>query len=508
MRVQIAPGISAEVPESELPKFLAERKAQLEANPLIGYVPNSPRHVAYHSAQTRIAGLIGGNRSGKSVAGVVDDLIQALPEEWVPDHLKQYKRWHPPFFCRVVTPDLGHTLQEVLDAIREWCPPGAMKGGSFDSAYRKDKRIFELECGSRFDFMSFETDLDKFGGVSRHRIRYDEEPPGEKGRQIRKAGLQRIRDTQGDERWTLTPEFGLSWLYTDIWENRGPEVEERVWANDEMVLVRATTYDNPHVPRDETADKAMTDEEYKVKVLGEFFHLKGLVYGAFRESANDKGPGHVVDVPSAQHVQGLPEILVGIDPGVRTTGVVFCGFDRDNHMLIFDELYLHYEDEEDIPERVAKEIKLKEAEWKIKPKWYIIDPSSRNRTGITGQDVQAAYHRAGIPVYPGNNSVQAGIFEMRRRMASDLISVSCACEKWLWERRRYRMNDTSDKFEVVKQDDHLLDPTRYVAMAHPLPSAQPSQDALPPARWVPGTAPPADFRPRTPNTAPPMGRFS
>jgi hypothetical protein len=33
------------------------------------------------------------------------------------------------------------------------------------------------------------------------------------------------------------------------------------------------------------------------------------------------------------------DVYVGIDPGIARGGVVWCGFDRDNVMLVFDELY-------------------------------------------------------------------------------------------------------------------------------------------------------------------------
>ncbi len=458
MRLEVAPGVFAEVPEAQAKEVLADLKSQREANPLLGYFPHE-RQKPFHAAKTRIKGIIGGNRSGKSVAGAVDDLIQALPEDWVPEHLRAYKKWHPPFYGRVITPDLGSTMQAVLDALKEWTPPSQLEGGSWDSAYRIDKRQLTLACGSRFDFMSYETDLDKFGGVARHRIRYDEEPPGEKGRRIRLAGLQRLRDYQGDEVWTLTPEFGLSWLHEDIWEHKGPEVAERVWENDRMVLVRAATFDNPHVPPDEDADEAMTEEEYRVKVLGEFFHIKGLVFDEFDIKR------HVVPKPEVKHVQNL-QTIVGIDPGYRTTGVSFIGFDKDNMALVYDELYLHKEAA--LPEATAEQIRMKLAQWKVKHPRFVIDPVARNASLQTGhENIESAYHRAGVPVVSGNNKVEAGILEVKRRLQSkqSALLVASHCQNWLKERGSYRMDDREDgAFAVVKQNDHLMDATRYVLM--------------------------------------------
>ena len=52
-------------------------------------------------------------------------------------------------------------------------------------------------------------------------------------------------------------------------------------------------------------------------------------------------------------------MYVGIDPGIRRGGVVWVAFDRDNHMLVFDELY---PGSETVPE-IAKQIHAKNRLW-------------------------------------------------------------------------------------------------------------------------------------------------
>src|SRR3954471_11680253 len=96
VRLEVAPGLFLEDPSEQV---LAEIKSQREANPLTGYFPHSqqlPFHEAI-GAKTPIVAFFGGNRSGKTHCSVADDLIQALPKEWVPEHLLPYKRWDPPF---------------------------------------------------------------------------------------------------------------------------------------------------------------------------------------------------------------------------------------------------------------------------------------------------------------------------------------------------------------------------------------------------------------------------
>jgi hypothetical protein len=52
-------------------------------NPLLTYRPLESQ-AAYHASPPRSNAFMGGNRSGKTVAGVVDDLIQAVDEEPCP----------------------------------------------------------------------------------------------------------------------------------------------------------------------------------------------------------------------------------------------------------------------------------------------------------------------------------------------------------------------------------------------------------------------------------------
>ena len=116
---------------ADLKKF----KALVETNPLWSYNPHPKQH-DYHCADTFIAAFIGGNRSGKTTAGVVDDIIQAVDREALPPWLAQYKRWEGEFYCRIVVPDLVSTLEGVLlPTIRSWVPKDQLKSGSWDRAY-------------------------------------------------------------------------------------------------------------------------------------------------------------------------------------------------------------------------------------------------------------------------------------------------------------------------------------------------------------------------------------
>jgi hypothetical protein len=399
------------------PRVQEQLRAFLEAkraNPLQGYFPHGKQR-PFHRSQLDVKLFVGGNRSGKSTAGVVDDLIQAVDKEYLPAHLQPYKKWEPPFFCRVVTPDFAKTLQAVTEVIRKWCPKAQMLGGSWEKAWSQQEKVFRLANGSFIECMTYEQDLDKFGGTARHRIHYDEEPDGEKGELIRQECVTRLIDYNGDELFTFTPLSGLSWIFDGLWEERGKEVESQVWVSGSMIAVQADMDDNPSLDEDgkRKALAAYPEKVREARKRGDFTHFKGLVYEEFDHAR------HVAKQrPTPEHVKSL-DTLVAIDPGIRTTAVVFLGFDNDNVALLYDELYLH--DKAAIPENVAQAIRATLKKWRTSSDWNYIDPSARNRNLVTGENLESAYQRAGISVIPGNNEVENGIFEVKRRLESNPV---------------------------------------------------------------------------------------
>jgi hypothetical protein len=472
-----------------------------DENPLTGLYLNE-KQSAFVGGRQKTKLFVGGNRSGKTTAGVCDDLIQCLDEKWIPAHMRKFKQWQAPCFIRIVTPDYGKTMQAVLEAVRKWVPRQALRKGSWDGGWSEQGKVLSFANGSLIEIMTYEQDLDKFGGTARHRIHYDEEPDGEKGEAIREECVTRLIDFNGDELFTFTPLNGLGWMFDGLWEQKGPEVAHQVWVNDEMVVVQSDMDDNPTLSEEGKA-KALAAYPEKVREArkrGDFTHFKGLVYEEF-----DYGKHVLKERPTINHVRSL-DTLVAIDPGIRTTAVSFLAFDADNVALVYDELYLH--DQAAIPANAAKAIKAKLKLWRTTADWYYIDPSARNRNLVTGENVQSAFQREDIVCQPGNSEVEAGVWELKRRLESTPtgLLISPHCEKFLWEMRRYRFDDKEDgTFAVLKKDDHLMDATRYACMARTwyapvVPERLPTQPT-----FEPNFQPPyREERFENPNT-PPLG---
>ena len=139
--------------------LLDEALELLEANPLQGYFPHE-KQMAFHKADSKVKVFIGGNRSGKTTAGVCDNLIQALDRDVIPERLLPYKKWEAPFYCRIVTPDFTRTMAAVLEAVRKWVPSDQLLGGTWEKAWDKQNRILRFANGSFIEAMTYEQDLD------------------------------------------------------------------------------------------------------------------------------------------------------------------------------------------------------------------------------------------------------------------------------------------------------------------------------------------------------------
>jgi phage terminase large subunit-like protein len=425
---------------------LEELRAQ---NPLTAYVPHG-KQVAFHSSADPLRAFLGGNRAGKTTAGINDHLIQALDPEWVPGHLKAFKRWQPPFYCRVVIPDLGQTLEGVtLQKIREWCPPSQLRGGSVDQAWDTRLRVLRFENGSWFQFLSNDQDIDKFGGAALHAILYDEEPRED----IRRESMMRLIDYGGIETFTMTPLMGMSWMFTEIYE---PWEQGKL---DGATVITVDMDDNPHL--NETTKRralaGLSSEERQARKGGRFVHFAGLIYPEFSRER------HVI--PAIQSVPEGVTVLTGIDPGIRhMAAIVFAYLDFEDTLVVFDEIAMQGSNVAQVCEEYWRRCQ----RWDVRPRWNVIDPSARNREQSTGKGLQDAYTRGGVYTILGQNAHELGFNIGKERFETDRIKITADCPELIRQLLKYRWRSPPRTAEgaipeaPVRKDDHLCDASRYL----------------------------------------------
>jgi phage terminase large subunit-like protein len=453
------------LPESERAQaqaLLDAYEARIAENPLEAYEPH-PKQVEFHEGTEQIKAFLGGNRSGKTTAGVLDDLIQACDEDAIPEHLRRFKKFQPPFHCRIVCPGEDVLYAVVHQKLREWCPRGQLVGDGFARAYEKSRGILHFKNGSFFDFLTYGQDLDKFGGTAKHRIHYDEEPP----RDIRMEGKVRLTDYKGaDEIFTMTPQKGMDWMFDEVWEP---------WQHGTFrgKVIVVDMDDNPYIDSEQKkiALEGYSKEELQARKSGRFVHFHGMIYGEFDRNL------HVI--PEVSEVPPASRVYVGIDPGMRhEAAVVWTYLNPEDTMVLFDELGLQGH----TVKQVAEAIKLRNMRWgqrthkgeivPLKPDWYVIDPSARNIMHQTGRSDQMDFTDHGIVTILAQNSVTHGINRVKERLQAHRLLVTANCQTTIDQFRKYRWSTpkkTEDEAseKPVKADDHMLDALRYVIASRP-----------------------------------------
>ncbi len=440
-------------------QLFREWEALHKANPLLGYEPASVKHHTVHLSNAKIRAIFGGNRAGKTTTATVDNILCMTPAELVPPHLQVYDHGRCPFYLRVVVPDIKRTGEVIRQAYRDWTPKALLKGGSFERSYDKTNDVLRLECGCFVEFLSTEMDLNKFGGSSRHRIHYDEEPP----ELYRTESAFRVIDTGGDELFSLTPLSGLTYLYRDVWKKRDePGID--AWT---IGIRDNRTLDEEAIAHALSLIK--NDAERAQREFGVFAERGGQVYAQF---LTRRRPAPTKD--ELEHT----DILVGIDPGARYTGLVWVAFNKHGRALAFAAAKLENSD----VKRTAQIIKKVNAAWGIDTDeaTYVIDPSAVNRSLDTGRSYEAALSLEGIYCVHGQNAVEPGIAHVQMMLRLGYFTYSEQLGKLEDEAIEYAWEEREDgKAVPVKKNDHILDALRYALMHRPW-TPEPGDLWLPP----------------------------
>jgi hypothetical protein len=172
------------------------------------------------------------------------------------------------------------------------------------------------------------------------------------------------------------------------------------------------------------------------------------------------GAGKIYEIPEETFVMDpfpIPDHWYqsyGLDVGWNRTAAIWVAEDRDADVAYFHSE--HYAAEE-LPAIHAAAIKGRGA-------WIpgVIDPAARGRSQIDGEKLIELYQAAGLDLEAADNSVEAGIYEIRQRLLGGRLKVFRNCANWLAEYKLYRRDE---KGKVVKKKDHAQDAGRYAIMS-------------------------------------------
>lgn len=424
------------------------------------YEAASPKHLNLHRSMKKIRAIFGGNRAGKTRWGWQEVI-------WTLYGLHPYHDPYPsPIQIRICCVDEDHGIKEVMMPYwKELLPEGTYH-------YYAEPKVLEVSVGdgkvAHIKFLTYQMDLDKFGGAKYHLVWMDEEP---KFRAQYVQNMMRTVDTKGKLLLTMTPLYGLTWAYDEILEARNPAMVD---------YEKVSIYDNKYLDKAEIemVEKNVDPDMRDAVIYGEFVSPSGLIYKSF-DSVH-----HIIDPPQIGHILDQQWMtILGIDTHESDRNphaVVFCAFTKGNELIVFDEIL-----EECLIGELAELIKEKLKSWKIDYRFGVIDISAKS--AISGINHKAELIRCGIKKLETADKSKDTVQEGRSKIKSLLdyeydeetkvykkkpgLFVSRDCQQTIWEFRHYiyanwassKMQDQRNpKEEARKKDDHLLDALRYV----------------------------------------------
>jgi hypothetical protein len=143
-----------------------------------------------------------------------------------------------------------------------------------------------------------------------------------------------------------------------------------------------------------------------------------------------------------------------LDVGWNRTAALWGTWNRDSDTVyLYDEYYVGEQ-----PPQVHADAMLARGRWIP----GVIDPASAGSNQKDGSALADEYRSLGLDLAFADNTVEAGIHAVYRRLVSGRLKVFKTLSNWRSEARLYRRDE---KGKIVKERDHLMDATRYLLMS-------------------------------------------
>jgi phage terminase large subunit-like protein len=422
---------------------LAAGLAQAAKRPnVLAYKTNSPIHAEFHKSEKIGRILRGGNRSGKSVAGVVESI-------WRSTGRHPFHSTHElPTRGRIVTVDRDAGIEQIIKPLlKQWVPSSEMVNGSWEDSYSNARKTFTFRNGSTIELKTHQQEVESFAGVPLHWVWFDEECP----KAIFDECRLRLIDYNGVWYMTMTPVEGQDWIFDRFINTSNKNVE--------MFEVDIT--DNPHLNKAALAalDEDLDEDEKAVRQRGIFIPKGGLILKEFDPSR------HVIK--GNKPIPRNWALYTSIDHGFNApTAILWHAVSPDGRVVTFKEIY---KNKTVIAELV---ILIKEVNRQIgrEPALYVGDPSMTQRNGITGTAAVDEYRRHGIPLMMGKKNVSGRINKMNEYFKYDHWYITEDCPNTIKEARGYAFkifnspkiaDRNNPREEPNKKNDHAMDSCGY-----------------------------------------------
>ncbi len=362
---------------------------------------------------TRYRAFIGGVGSGKTTAGCLFSLKQAVEKSNT---------------LGVIATKTYNMLRDVIiRRFLELCPDQIIQD------YNKMEKRIELKNESEILFrpLNREKQIDKLRGLTINWAWIDEAAyVDEYGFEVLQA---RMREGTDQCLAVTTTPAGKNWIYDRFID------EDR----DEYSAVSGvTSMQNPYLPENYVSDlrEEYSEEYLRQEVFAEFVKFQGLVYKEFRRNK------HLLTREETKDID-VDEYLFGYDAGYRNPRVLLkIAKTPNDKYVVVDEFY-------------RTESNLSDAIGVFKENYLsdrgtvFCDPSAKAEIEeMKKNDIRAK---------AGDNEVSAGIQKIKELLSNEYLFVSEKCTNLLEELESYRWRDDDSRDEPVKENDHALDALRY-----------------------------------------------
>lgn len=412
-----------------------------------------PKHIGFFDAgaKYRERAFIAANRVGKSEAGAFEVTCHATgvyPDWW------QGHRIHRPSLIWIGG-DTATTVRDILQKKLigdDFNEPGTgmlPKESLVIEKFKTRRNVADayeiivvkhITGGeTKIVLKTYEQGRATWQGTEVDFIWVDEECPQD----VYSEGLIRLMTTKGQIITTFTPLKGVTDLVLSLLDN-----DQNSDAVDPVHVTICAWDDVPHLTEEDkrymlsrTPPQLRDARSKGIPTVGE-----GLVYPVAPET-------YVIpDKEIPKHWKKL----YGMDVGWNMTAAVWGAWDQEADVIY---IYSNHAQGMQEPTMHAKAIK-------ARGKWINgeIDPAARGRSQIDGQKLLDMYINEELLVYPANNAVEAGIFEIWDRINTGRLKIFASCLPIL---REFSLYHRDEKGLIVKKKDHSLDALRYLINADP-----------------------------------------
>ena len=420
------------------------------------------KHAKFHASTKRIKIVLGGNRSGKTILGLTEGLMQSCFKKH-PYHERENRI---PGRGHIYGSDFAIIEKLLIPLVKEWIPKSSLRGAgknkeeawenSFDNKYH----ILYLKGGSSIDFMSYDQDPSKSESVELDWIWADEQMP----ESVYSAALSRLISRNGNFWMTVTPLYDISWAMKFL-ESGDASVE----------VFNFDVYDNPHLSEKaiQEFEASVPEHEKEARLHGRFMELQGLVY---KELKND------VHLISDEYPKAGESVVFALDPHPRKPCMMGWAFLRGREdVVFFEELEMAGTAKE-----IVRAIREKERNMLSPTVLRLIDPAAKAQGNNLSfeTDTLREFEREGMSFTLADNS-EAGYnvvhdylsFDMRRPIGSmnrprcfftrNTPKIWYSMTHLMWDEWMFKKQLRDDKERIRDYRKDGADVCRYILAARP-----------------------------------------